>query len=124
MALNLIAWIECNYLAEPAGEEDRGSINSLASQYLGNLVRCIFNYKVRALQAEKPGWANCEPMDLKRQLGLLLARGILGLDPSMLVKSATGQALDFGRLPGKHKVSQRTEPGDFEGKWVSNISNV
>lgn len=117
LALNLISWLSCNYGAVDVGDPESNllDIQHLAGHFLAHQATAILNYKVRAAKADYKGFPNCTTTDIKRQLELLFAKGIMGQKSSIFSEESVGRVLLLGGDPSRFRFGARNDPVDFEG---------
>ena len=125
LALNLISWLSCHYIATPRkgttdeqADDDTIDIQELAASYLQRQASSLLNYKVRAKQVKYKGLEECSIADIQRQLELLFADGILGVDKSVFAQADVGKVMYFGCKPSEYLVGERNDPNDFQGRLI------
>lgn len=117
LALNLITWMSCNYRVVDVGDAGRPlRLKNVAGLFLACQATAILNYKVRAVQAEYKGFPNCDTSDIKRQLELLFAKGILGQVPTIFSEESVGRVHMLSGNPNHFRLDQRHDPSNFEGE--------
>jgi len=121
LALNLLAWIACNYDVTSTSQEDPPLehnpcefMTEVISPFISNQACAILNYKRRAEAQKLPGIPNCTAADVQRQLELLFYDNpSIGIEVDFDGDLSLYECFAFGDC--SWRVSRRPPPIPFRG---------